>query len=39
MISLWECNFWMGGLAYDSKVINSNKANDIKDLKEIRKAV
>jgi len=17
MISLWECNFWMGGLAYD----------------------
>ena len=29
----------MGGLAYDSKAINSNKANNIKDFKEISKVV
>jgi len=25
MISLWGCNFWMGGLAYDNKLSYAGK--------------
>jgi len=38
MISPWGCNFWTGGLAYDSFIINvcsNDQQNALKYLKDI----